>query len=263
MLQLLIAHGASINAQNRKQRNTPLHRAARQGKVDCISWLLANGAEPSLATKNKDGETPLAAANSSKATLKPEVRARVQQALAGSDGGGEHLGGEGEGEGEGESDHTGGGSEAVLRPKQRKQVRALDIQTAGTEADGQEEVGDWSCAKSPNWTRLQSQLDTKLGFPAEPSPAADGPLVDTTPPVPLPPLPIAMSGGGGGNGGSGSSARPEWMGATSDINNGLRTNRLLAPMRKALGKKQRQQMNGVGRVVVANKARDSKLPQVS
>ena len=39
--------------------STPLHHAARLGRLDIVRWLLENGAAPSLETRNVRGRTPL------------------------------------------------------------------------------------------------------------------------------------------------------------------------------------------------------------
>jgi uncharacterized protein len=62
----LIAHGADVNALDKKTKSTPLHRAvtntgapATAGKMDCAleiaKLLLAHGADPRI--KNKSGKT--------------------------------------------------------------------------------------------------------------------------------------------------------------------------------------------------------------
>jgi ankyrin repeat protein len=41
-----------------KRGSTPLHWAARRGRLDLVRWLLENGAEPSVAVRNARGRTP-------------------------------------------------------------------------------------------------------------------------------------------------------------------------------------------------------------
>lgn len=77
LIQVLLAHGANVNAQLLKQQpyrskvdrgadtmlttgSTPLLRAAKAGDVEVIKALLAKGADPKLATKF--GMTPIMAA---------------------------------------------------------------------------------------------------------------------------------------------------------------------------------------------------------
>jgi ankyrin repeat protein len=56
ILQLLLNHGASVNAVN-KEGDTPLHDAAREGHVDILQLLLNHGA--SVNAVNNHGDTPL------------------------------------------------------------------------------------------------------------------------------------------------------------------------------------------------------------
>ena len=71
----LIAHGADINAVDKKSKSTSLHRAvtntgapATAGKMDCAieiaTLLLSNGADPRI--KNKNGKTPIDYAKNSR-----------------------------------------------------------------------------------------------------------------------------------------------------------------------------------------------------
>ncbi len=55
-LQLLLAHGAQIDAKNRFE-NTCLHIAAGQGHREVVAWLLAQGADPTL--RGEEGMTAL------------------------------------------------------------------------------------------------------------------------------------------------------------------------------------------------------------
>ena len=57
VVELLLAHGAEINAANNKYGATPLHLAAQEGYKGVAELLLARGAE--VNAKDKDGETPL------------------------------------------------------------------------------------------------------------------------------------------------------------------------------------------------------------
>jgi len=50
-LKLLLERGASINAKNAKGK-TPLHYAISSENEECVDFLLINGADPSLPTKN-------------------------------------------------------------------------------------------------------------------------------------------------------------------------------------------------------------------
>jgi 26S proteasome non-ATPase regulatory subunit 10 len=56
ILQLLLNHGASVNAVNNDGR-TPLHYAASWGHVDILQLLLSHGA--SVNAVDKEGGTPL------------------------------------------------------------------------------------------------------------------------------------------------------------------------------------------------------------
>jgi uncharacterized protein len=77
LIQTLLAHGANVNAQLKKQQpyrskvdrgadtmlgtgTTPLMRAAKAGDTEVVKVLLAKGADPKLTTKN--GMTPVMAA---------------------------------------------------------------------------------------------------------------------------------------------------------------------------------------------------------
>ena len=77
MIQVLLAHGANVNAQLKTQQpyrvkldrgddtmlttgTTPLLRAAKPGDIEVIRLLLAKGADPKLATRA--GINPLMAA---------------------------------------------------------------------------------------------------------------------------------------------------------------------------------------------------------
>jgi ankyrin repeat protein len=53
---MLIERGADVEAQN-KDGETPLHLASQRGQVEVAPILIAHGAN--LAAQNKDGETPL------------------------------------------------------------------------------------------------------------------------------------------------------------------------------------------------------------
>lgn len=220
MLKLLVENGADINAQNKKQRNTPLHRASRQGKVDCVKWLLSNGAVPSLQIENKDGETPLAALLSPKATLKPDVKERVHLVLMAAAGdGGVSTGGDDAGDG------STRGKPAVL---------SLEIQAAPA-LTVDEDVGDWSCAKSPNWVRLQGQLEDTLGFSGTDQGEGGDPQLQSSTMQDAVDLGLGAVEKKEKN--RKAELMPDFMGAISNINDGLQSNRLLAPLRKAVGKK--------------------------
>jgi ankyrin repeat protein len=56
--QLLIAHGADIDAIDEEYRSTPLGLAARRGQTELVSLLLERGADPDLAAA--PWATPLA-----------------------------------------------------------------------------------------------------------------------------------------------------------------------------------------------------------
>ncbi|KAF8059383.1 ANKRD39 [Scenedesmus sp. PABB004] len=56
-VQLLLRHGAAVDAATRAGGATPLQRAAHTGHLEVAEALLAAGADPLLA--DADGETPL------------------------------------------------------------------------------------------------------------------------------------------------------------------------------------------------------------
>lgn len=56
-VQLLLRHGAAVDAATRSGRATALHRAAHTGHAEVVDALLAAGADPLL--QDADGETPL------------------------------------------------------------------------------------------------------------------------------------------------------------------------------------------------------------
>ncbi len=56
VVKLLLDHGANINLQN-AEGNTPLHLAARNGKLSTVQLLMARGANPALA--NANGDVPI------------------------------------------------------------------------------------------------------------------------------------------------------------------------------------------------------------
>lgn len=56
--QVLIERGGSLpDVEDRFQRSTPLHMAARKGATACVSMLVAIGAD--IMKRNIDGDTPL------------------------------------------------------------------------------------------------------------------------------------------------------------------------------------------------------------
>jgi cytohesin len=57
VVELLIAHGASVNVRNGDTGATPLHEAAVKGHVEVVQVLLRHGADP--AATDKAGATPL------------------------------------------------------------------------------------------------------------------------------------------------------------------------------------------------------------
>lgn len=57
MVELLIAHGANIEAVDERRQNTPLSWAAFYGRKDVAGVLLANGAN--VNHRNRHGVTPL------------------------------------------------------------------------------------------------------------------------------------------------------------------------------------------------------------
>mgnify|MGYP003877248751 CR=1 FL=1 len=55
---MLIERGGSLpDVEDRFQRSTPLHMAARKGATACVSMLVAIGAD--IMKRNIDGDTPL------------------------------------------------------------------------------------------------------------------------------------------------------------------------------------------------------------
>ncbi|KAF6260118.1 ankyrin repeat-containing domain protein [Scenedesmus sp. NREL 46B-D3] len=56
-VQLLLKHGADVDAATRSGRATALHRAAHTGHAEVAQALLSAGADPLL--QDADGETPL------------------------------------------------------------------------------------------------------------------------------------------------------------------------------------------------------------
>lgn len=78
-IRLLIEKGADVNARD-KASQTPLHHAARLGKVQAVKMLLHKGADDSA--RNKDGKTPLDLANDGDAGHKEcgECRAILEEA---------------------------------------------------------------------------------------------------------------------------------------------------------------------------------------
>lgn len=56
-VQLLLQHGASVDALTRSGRASALHRAAHTGHLEVVNLLLSAGADPLL--QDADGETPL------------------------------------------------------------------------------------------------------------------------------------------------------------------------------------------------------------
>jgi hypothetical protein len=55
--EILLAHGANVNAASTTSGHTPLHVAALGGDQEMAALLLSKGADRTL--KNKDGKTPL------------------------------------------------------------------------------------------------------------------------------------------------------------------------------------------------------------
>ncbi|XP_071568899.1 uncharacterized protein [Temnothorax nylanderi] len=55
--EILLEHGAKVNARTRSMRATPLHRAACAGHVEVVDLLLRQGATPDLT--DADGRTAL------------------------------------------------------------------------------------------------------------------------------------------------------------------------------------------------------------
>ena len=51
MAELLIAHGADVNAKDLESGATPLYYAASWGRIDVADLLLAKGADPTLKTR--------------------------------------------------------------------------------------------------------------------------------------------------------------------------------------------------------------------
>jgi ankyrin repeat protein len=47
--ELLIKHGAHMNAVDEEYRSTPLGMAARWGQLDMVEYLLKQGADPNLS----------------------------------------------------------------------------------------------------------------------------------------------------------------------------------------------------------------------
>jgi len=57
IVKVLLSRGANVNAQNRKDRSTPLHKAMNNDGTEIVEILLANGAK--IEAKDKNGHTPL------------------------------------------------------------------------------------------------------------------------------------------------------------------------------------------------------------
>jgi ankyrin repeat protein len=57
VVELLLSHGADVNAKDNKLGYTPLHWAVRADNKDVAELLLSHGAD--VNAKNKHGETPL------------------------------------------------------------------------------------------------------------------------------------------------------------------------------------------------------------
>jgi ankyrin repeat protein len=56
-IEILLRSGSNINASNNKSKSTPLHLAARYGKIDKVKVLIKHGAR--VNSMNADGQTPL------------------------------------------------------------------------------------------------------------------------------------------------------------------------------------------------------------
>lgn len=57
LLEVLIAKGRNVNAQQENSMDTPLHKASRQGRTRLVEILLANQAN--IRKVNRTGETAL------------------------------------------------------------------------------------------------------------------------------------------------------------------------------------------------------------
>ena len=56
MVRILIREGENLNIQTERERNTPMHVAARNGHYLIVKYLLENGAKPDIT--NNRGLTP-------------------------------------------------------------------------------------------------------------------------------------------------------------------------------------------------------------
>ena len=57
LAEFLISQGAEVNSRNRKRHSTPLHAAAKRGRLGIVKLLIKNGAMLDAKTKNR--QTPL------------------------------------------------------------------------------------------------------------------------------------------------------------------------------------------------------------
>jgi hypothetical protein len=53
----LVEHGADVNVRHTQWGYTPIYMAAASGSANCVKYLLAHGADPTLSSKS--GQTPL------------------------------------------------------------------------------------------------------------------------------------------------------------------------------------------------------------
>lgn len=74
IFECLIENNININNKKDRYNNSPLHLAVKEKKLDCVKYLLENGAN--INDKNKDGQTPLFIAydNNDKDTLHTLIR---------------------------------------------------------------------------------------------------------------------------------------------------------------------------------------------
>lgn len=78
MIELLVRHGAQVNAQHSRTGETAAHLAARDGKTDSLRTLLAAGANPLLEARRGKQRALLASLNP---LSKPKGGETVREAL--------------------------------------------------------------------------------------------------------------------------------------------------------------------------------------
>ena len=78
MIELLVRHGAQVNAQHSRTGETAAHLAARDGKTDSVRALLAAGADPRLEAIRSKQPALLSSLNP---LAKPKRGETVREAL--------------------------------------------------------------------------------------------------------------------------------------------------------------------------------------